>query len=58
MTRAQSSLLKIVALFGLLLLNPMFAGASGASDTISWAGLIMTLAGGLAFFLYGMEKNE
>ena len=56
MTRAQSSLLKIVALFGLLLLNPMFAGASGASDTISWAGLIMTLAGGLAFFLYGMEK--
>ncbi len=34
----------------------MFAGASGASDTISWAGLIMTLAGGLAFFLYGMEK--
>ena len=56
MTRAQSSLLKIVALFGLLLLNPMFAGASGASDTISWAGLIMPLAGGLAFFLYGMEK--
>ena len=37
-------------------LNPIFAGAPNPSDAIAWGKLVMTLAGGLAFFLYGMEK--
>ena len=40
----------------LSVLNPIFAGSPDSSNTISWATLIMTLLGGLAFFLYGMEK--
>ena len=39
------------------MVNSLFASTSSAlPNTISWAKLIMTLAGGLAFFLYGMEK--
>ncbi len=37
-------------------LNPIFAGSSDSSNAISWATLVMTLVGGLALFLYGMEK--
>jgi phosphate:Na+ symporter len=38
------------------MLQPLFAGSTNATTTISWPMLIMTLAGGLALFLYGMEK--
>ena len=40
----------------LSVLNPIFAGSSDSSNAISWATLVMTLVGGLALFLYGMEK--
>ena len=40
----------------LSMLNPIFAGSSDSSNAISWATLVMTLVGGLALFLYGMEK--
>ncbi len=40
----------------LSVLNPIFAGSSDSSNGISWATLVMTLVGGLALFLYGMEK--
>ena len=38
----------------LSVLNPL--RAANADGTIQWATLVMTLIGGLAFFLYGMEK--
>lgn len=38
----------------LSVLNPL--RAANADGTIQWATLVMTLVGGLAFFLYGMEK--
>ncbi len=50
------SLLKILVVFSFLILNPIFAGSSQPSGSFSWSVLIMTLAGGLALFLYGMEK--
>ncbi|MBC8344837.1 MAG: Na/Pi cotransporter family protein, partial [Candidatus Marinimicrobia bacterium] len=41
----------------ILLLNMLFAGSTtSSSDVFSWGKLVMTLSGGLAFFLYGMEK--
>ncbi len=40
----------------LSVLNPIFAGSSDSSNGISWTTLVMTLVGGLALFLYGMEK--
>ena len=40
----------------LSLLSPILAGSPNPSDAIAWGKLVMTLAGGLAFFLYGMEK--
>jgi len=36
--------------------SSLFAGESTSSSEISWWALTMTLFGGLAFFLYGMEK--
>ena len=47
---------KILFILGVLMLQPLFAGLGTATGAISWAALIMTLAGGLALFLYGMEK--
>ena len=49
--------LTTVFISSILMLNLLFAGSSSmSSGGFSWATLIMTLAGGLAFFLYGMEK--
>jgi len=39
----------------LFMLSPLIAGGS-STDTIHWGVLAMGLFGGLAFFLYGMEK--
>ncbi|MEA3287467.1 MAG: Na/Pi cotransporter family protein, partial [Candidatus Marinimicrobia bacterium] len=52
---------KVIAFLGLLLMGvtAVFAGGSAdatAAHEISWGVLTMTLFGGLAFFLYGMEK--
>jgi len=50
-------IITLLASFSVLLLNPLFAGSTtSSSDVFSWGKLVMTLAGGLAFFLYGMEK--
>ena len=40
----------------LLLISPLFGASSSDEGAISWWALIMTLFGGLALFLYGMEK--
>jgi len=40
----------------LLLISPLFAATTQSDGTISWWVLTMTLFGGLALFLYGMEK--
>ncbi|MCP4040832.1 MAG: Na/Pi cotransporter family protein, partial [Gammaproteobacteria bacterium] len=39
---------------GLFIVSPAFAGDSG-SQTMKWGQMAMTLFGGLAIFLYGME---
>ena len=36
--------------------NQVFAASTSTNGSISWWALIMTLFGGLALFLYGMEK--
>ncbi len=51
--------LPLITIFisSILLLNMLFAGSTtNSSDVFSWGKLIMTLVGGLALFLYGMEK--
>jgi len=51
----RQRLLLFIILIGII--NPLFAADSEmGSNSISWSVLIMTLAGGLALFLYGMEK--
>lgn len=45
-----------ILLILLLAISPAFAGSSNPASGISWWVLIMTLLGGLALFLYGMEK--
>jgi len=40
----------------LLLISPLFAASNPEDGAISWWVLTMTLFGGLALFLYGMEK--
>lgn len=56
MTRSRYSLLKLLSIFILLMMNPIFAGSPESTNAFSWAKLLMTLVGGLALFLYGMEK--
>jgi len=56
LTQFQYSLLSIIALFIFMMMNPVFAGSLEVESAFSWGRLVMTLAGGLAFFLYGMEK--
>ena len=36
--------------------TPAFCAGVGKTGTISWGFLVIGLLGGLAFFLYGMEK--
>ncbi|MBF0188216.1 MAG: Na/Pi cotransporter family protein [Magnetococcales bacterium] len=45
----------VVALSVVMVSDPALAG-SGKGKSIDWAKMIMTLFGGLAIFLYGMEK--
>jgi phosphate:Na+ symporter len=57
MKQSQSKVFIILFTFFILVLNPAFGAISELkSGTFSWLKLVMTLAGGLAFFLYGMEK--
>jgi len=57
MKQSQSKVFIILFTFFILVLNPAFGAISELkSGTFSWLKLAMTLAGGLAFFLYGMEK--
>lgn len=43
-----------ILLISLFFVNPLFA--SDGTESISWGFLIIGMLGGLAFFLYGMEK--
>ncbi len=54
-SKIQKVVLVFIGLCTLFLADNLYAG-EGRSDTISWGILIMGLLGGLAFFLYGMEK--
>ena len=48
---------QILLIFALIVLFPQIILAGNPpTDGIAWTPLIMTLLGGLAFFLYGMEK--
>lgn len=52
----KSSYLQLIAIFSVLFFTqPLYAGGA-SSGTISWWILIIGLFGGLAFFLYGIEK--
>ena len=48
-------LLKRILIISLIIISPLF-GANGPEGTIAWSMMIMTLLGGLALFLYGMNK--
>jgi len=54
---AKQKICLILILFFLSLLwVPEIYAANKSTGTISWGFLIINLFGGLAFFLYGMEK--
>jgi len=57
--QGNSSIVKGVALLTaiavLLSVSPLYA-ADGSTQSISWVKLTLGMLGGLAFFLYGMEK--
>ena len=50
--------IKIISFISLLFIGtpPVFAGDTQFASEISWWVILMTLLGGLALFLYGMEK--
>ena len=56
MFHAAPRKLIILTILQLIAVSNIFAGTSPSSNEISWWALIMTLFGGLALFLYGMEK--
>ncbi|MBC8184080.1 Na/Pi cotransporter family protein [candidate division KSB1 bacterium] len=54
---AQSKYIQQILIFALIVLFPQIILAGNPqTDGIAWVPLIMTLLGGLALFLYGMEK--
>jgi phosphate:Na+ symporter len=46
----------LLALFWILITSSQLYAAQDDTNTISWSMLIISLLGGLTFFLYGMEK--
>ena len=51
----STKLIKWILLISFLIINPVLASSSSDS-AIAWSVMIMTLFGGLALFLYGMNK--
>lgn len=52
----RSGLTPILGVAVFLLVMPVLAATSGSEEEIDWGVMAMTLLGGLAIFLYGMEQ--
>jgi len=51
----KASVVPIAVGLGLVIIAPAFAGSGGGDQSMDWWKMAMTLLGGLAIFLYGME---